>query len=149
MGTSSSLLFLALCAWATFTFVDCSDVLRRSLFGTLPKTEKSLNYSVSHDNFYQSLEQKIFSKRNAFQTFGANHLDHAVDDHDAFSLHGNSWDLAGGVPQHHLEFHDIHDHHLRYLVASTAEEPDSGGRSSNLSIWLTLVIAAIAAAILS
>lgn len=151
MGRSSSLLFLAICAWSTFVFVDGSDVLRQSLFGTLFKKGKELNSSVSDDHFYQSLEWKLFSKRNAFETFGRKHLDHGMEDHDTFSLHGNSWDIAGvhDIPEDQLAFHDIHDHHLRYLVASTADESDSGGRSSKLSIWLTIVIAAIAAAILS
>ncbi|XP_015925917.2 uncharacterized protein [Parasteatoda tepidariorum] len=39
--------------------------------------------------------------------------------------------------------------HLRYLMSSTAEQPDNSSRSSAFSIWLTILIAALAAAIMS
>lgn len=39
--------------------------------------------------------------------------------------------------------------HLRYLMSSTAEQPDNSGRTSTFNMWLTILIAALAAAILS
>ncbi|GFQ67006.1 uncharacterized protein TNCT_66681 [Trichonephila clavata] len=41
------------------------------------------------------------------------------------------------------------EQHLRYLMSSTAEQPDNSSRSSTINIWLTILIAALAAAILS
>ncbi|GFV44515.1 uncharacterized protein TNCV_3286971 [Trichonephila clavipes] len=43
----------------------------------------------------------------------------------------------------------LQEQHLRYLMSSTAEQPDNSSRSSTINIWLTILIAALAAAILS
>ncbi|CAL1261921.1 unnamed protein product [Larinioides sclopetarius] len=43
----------------------------------------------------------------------------------------------------------LQEKHLRYLMSSTAEQPDNSSRSSTFNIWLTILIAALAAAIFS
>ncbi|GFS36802.1 uncharacterized protein TNIN_2641 [Trichonephila inaurata madagascariensis] len=43
----------------------------------------------------------------------------------------------------------LQEQHLRYLMSSTAEQTDNSSRSSTINIWLTILIAALAAAILS
>ncbi|XP_055952292.1 uncharacterized protein LOC129988164 isoform X2 [Argiope bruennichi] len=43
----------------------------------------------------------------------------------------------------------LQEKHLRYLMSSTAEQPDNSSQSSTFNIWLTILIAALAAAIFS
>ncbi|GIX95929.1 uncharacterized protein CDAR_589681 [Caerostris darwini] len=55
-----------------------------------------------------------------------------------------------GSSGHQKENHFVlQENHLRFLMSSTAEQPDNSSRSSTFNIWLTILIAAMAAALLS
>lgn len=55
---------------------------------------------------------------------------------------------AEPIPENYFA-EDLTGSDLHLLVASTADQHDSGGHISFLNIWLTLLIVAVAAAILS
>ncbi|GFU16511.1 uncharacterized protein NPIL_581371 [Nephila pilipes] len=109
------------------------DIIEGSDFSVAIIEVRLLKQSCASSSFHS---HRLFRKRSA--------MNGNYESNFAHKIRGRSLDENAGRENFILQ-----ERHLRYLMSSTAEQPDNSSRSSTINIWLTILIAALAAAILS